>query len=151
MKGHVIEEEEQTFSIPLPELKIPKEDDPSAVGPKLYVRDDGTVDWDGALQDRAALRNFGTAVWARINGQNPELVQEDDALDTANHVQHAPTPVTAKIEETEAIRREKSYLDVLKRELGDMEAEHTELLNSGMMIIIVYCSFPHGAVVSYMS
>ena len=26
--------------------------------PFLYVRDDGTVDWDGALQDRSALKKI---------------------------------------------------------------------------------------------
>ena len=31
-------------------------------GPKLYIRDDGTVDWEGALQDRAALKKFGGSV-----------------------------------------------------------------------------------------
>ena len=75
--NEVSEEKTSTFSIPIPEIILPKEeDDPSAVGPKLYVRDDGTVDWDGALQDRSALQNFGTAVWARINGLNPEFVDE---------------------------------------------------------------------------
>ena len=47
-------------------------------GPQLYVRDDGTVDWEGALQDRAALRKFGGAVWARINGQTPDDLGDDD-------------------------------------------------------------------------
>lgn len=126
------EEESKSFSIPIPEITLPKEeDDPSAVGPKLYVRDDGTVDWDGALQDRSALQNFGTAVWARINGQNPELVDEEALVE--NNDAHAPSPVTVKIEETEEIRRERDALDALKLELSEMEVEHTALLNSGTL------------------
>lgn len=132
IKGHAMEvtEEQTTFSIPIPEITLPKEDDPSAVGPKLYVRDDGTVDWDGALQDRSALQNFGTAVWARINGQNPEFVNENDSEVSAVE-DHSPKPVTVKIEETDAIREEKAALNALKLELDEMEVAHTALLNSG--------------------
>jgi hypothetical protein len=36
------------------------------------------VDWDGALQgDKAVLRIFGTAVWPRISGREPELSMRD--------------------------------------------------------------------------
>ena len=58
----------------------------SSAGPKLYVRDDGTVDWEGALQDRAALRKFGGAVWARINGQTPDEIGDD--IDENKNLQH---------------------------------------------------------------
>jgi hypothetical protein len=132
MKSHVATEEvgEQKFSIPLPELKIPKEDNNTqGAGPKLYVRDDGTVDWDGALQDKDALRNFGTAVWARINGQNPEFVSEDDLQ--VEEVHGSPKPVTVKIDETDEIKREKALLDLREAELRDLEIKHTALLNSG--------------------
>jgi len=124
----VTEEKPTGFSIPIPEITFPKEeDDPLAVGPKLYVRDDGTVDWDGALQDRSALQNFGTAVWARINGQNPEFVDESVVVVE----DHAPKAVTVKIEETDAIREERAALNVLQLEYGEMEVAHTALLNSG--------------------
>ncbi len=135
MKSHVGEEsEEQTgFSIPIPEITLPREDEnPKSVGPKLYVRDDGTVDWDGALQDRSALQNFGTAVWARINGQNPEFLSEDE--DAAVKEEHGPKAVTVKIEETDDIRAQRAALDSLKVEYDEMEQEHTALLNSGVCI-----------------
>jgi hypothetical protein len=139
IKGHAAAEEveQQTFSIPLPELKIPKEDDDTqGAGPKLYVRDDGTVDWDGALQDKDALRNFGTAVWARINGQNPEFGLEDNlqAVEEQGLAQHggsSPKPVTVKIEETDEIKRDKALLDLRRAELRDLEVKHFALLNSG--------------------
>lgn len=105
--------------------------------PSLYVREDGTVDWDGALQDREALKKFGSAVWSRINGQDPTNDEEND--DGENVVSsgggefaHAPTKaVTAKIEETVAIREKREQLDMLMNKLQTMEMEHTKLLNSG--------------------
>lgn len=135
IKNHVWEEpEEQTgFSIPIPEITLPKEEENAkSVGPKLYVRDDGTVDWDGALQDRSALQNFGTAVWARINGQNPEFLSEDE--DVAVKEEHGPKAVTVKIEETDDIRAQRAALKALEVEYGEMEQEHTALLNSGVYL-----------------
>ncbi|CAM9276618.1 unnamed protein product [Ascophyllum nodosum] len=37
----------------------------------LFVRDDGTVDWDGAIQSGREVARFGQELWDRINGQNP--------------------------------------------------------------------------------
>lgn len=137
--GEVVEEQ-SGFSIPIPEITLPKEeDDPKAVGPKLYVRDDGTVDWDGALQDRSALQNFGTAVWARINGQNPESLAEGE--DMAVEQVHSTKAVTVKIEETDDIRAERAALDALKVEYTKMEGEHTALLNSGMHHVVRCCCY----------
>jgi hypothetical protein len=140
MKTHAAqdEDEDQPFGIrlpDLPEIQIPKEEDSSSKrgGPKLYVRDDGTVDWDGALQDRAALQQFGTAVWARINGRDPSSVTEDSVEQTKQQQQTgAPEKeVTVKIEETEEIRRQRSRLEKLKDELKEMEVQHTALLKTG--------------------
>lgn len=145
------ETEESTtkaFSIPIPEITLPKEeDDPSAVGPKLYVRDDGTVDWDGALQDRSALQNFGTAVWARINGQNPEFEESGEEEEA---VQDQPKPVTVKIEETDAIRKERDALNALQLELDEMEVAHTALLNSGMSSLPTEVPCHDAALVSHL-
>ena len=98
----------------------------------LYVREDGTVDWEGALQDRAALKNFGTSVWARINGQDPEMVDEDNVEDTAVVESHGEKKVTAKIIETNAIREKKKKLDDLKAELKELTTQNTALLNSAV-------------------
>jgi hypothetical protein len=124
-----------SFSISLPDLRveIPREaDDPNAVGPKLYVRDDGTVDWDGALQDQAALRLFGGAVWARINGRTPEQVEEAEGDDgtAAASVGHAPARVTARVIETPQIKEARQELSTLSSSLDGMQSEHTALLNS---------------------
>jgi hypothetical protein len=98
--------------------------------PNLYVREDGTVDWEGALQDRSALKLFGTSVWARINGQDPASVDEDNLADPSDG--HGEKKVTAKIVETEAIRIEKDLLFKTKQELSAMEAAHLSLLESGL-------------------
>lgn len=101
----------------------------------LYVRDDGTVDWDGALQDRAALKQFGTAVWSRINGQDPESVDEDNMDEqgiASGGAAASHEAVTVKIQETEAIRMEKNRLDELMAEYKNMQKNHTALLNSAI-------------------
>ena len=104
-------------------------------GPELYVRDDGTIDWDGALQDRAAVKQFGISVWARINGQDPESVDEDSIQNGQTAEAHGnQNKVTAKIVETDAIREKKENLDILKEELNKMEKEHTALLNSAVSV-----------------
>lgn len=124
----------------LPEISIPKEgkEVKQAAGPKLYVRDDGTVDWEGALQDKQALRKFGGAVWARINGQTPGDVSDDDDDDDENsksmaHQQHTKPAVTAKIEETPEIRETREQLKKLQDDLKELEKSHTALLNSGKL------------------
>ena len=102
-------------------------------GPMLYVRDDGTVDWEGALQDRAALRKFGGAVWARINGQTPDDLGEKDEDDSIGGSVHDSKPaVTAKIEDTPAIQEARKELVSLKDELKEKEKAHTALVESGM-------------------
>jgi len=113
----------------------------ASIGPKLYVRDDGTVDWEGALQDRAALSKFGGAVWARINGQTP--VEPDEGLNnnfgdetTSKEGEHVGSSeskpaVTAKIEDTPAIQEARERLMRLEGELKDMEKAHTALVASG--------------------
>jgi hypothetical protein len=128
------------FSIQIPELNIPKDEESAqASGPKLYVRDDGTVDWDGALQDRAALKQFGSAVWARINGQTPTALDETESeeegkVSGASAGGHAEKPaVTAKIEDTPAISEARDKLNRLSEGLKEKQSAHTALLSSGTL------------------
>jgi len=104
--------------------------------PFIYVREDGTVDWDGALQDRAALKKIGTAVWARINGEDPETVDENSLTDESEHSSlggsHGKEPVTAKIMETDAIREKKARLDILRSQFNQMDVDHMALLSSAV-------------------
>ena len=127
------EEDSLPFKINLPSLQIQKEENVTdSAGPKLYVRDDGTVDWDGALQDRAALQMFGTAVWARINGRDPSSVSEDEEGDQgAGGHQGTEKAVTAKIEDTPQIVEARKILREMEGELMAMEREHTKLLRTG--------------------
>ena len=109
-----------------------------ASGPKLYVRDDGTVDWEGALQDRAALRKFGGAVWARINGQTPDDLGEEtndpskgDGETVEGDAHQSKPAVTAKIEDTPSIQDARKELNRLEDELKEKEKAHTALVESG--------------------
>lgn len=135
---------EDLFSISLPEIDMSEfkkdsrndKEGSGSIGPKLYVRDDGTVDWDGALQDQAALRKFGTAVWARINGRDPESVDvdgEEDA-DGKGGTGHGVVKkaVTAKIAETAEIVSERQRLESLEKDLAKAESSHTALLASSL-------------------
>ena len=119
-------QESSSFSLQIPNMpEFPiREKKTNETGPKLYVRDDGTVDWDGALQDQAAIKEFGTAVWARINGRDPDSV--DDT--TSGHV--GSKVVTAKIEETPEIREARERLKELSDTLAKMESNHTALISS---------------------
>jgi len=124
------DEDSVRFELSLPELRveIPREvDELNASGPKLYVRDDGTVDWDGALQDQAALRNFGSAVWARINGREPDSISGNE---TSTH--EKKPAVVAQIAETKEIQQAREKKVHLEAELAKLEVKHTALLNSAI-------------------
>ena len=109
----------------------------STSDPNLYVRDDGTIDWDGALQDREALKKFGSAVWSRINGQDPE----NNAGEGEGEFHSQKKVVTAKIAETDAIRKKRDQLEREKLELQRLEIEHTKLLNSGKFCVVQPISY----------
>lgn len=122
----------------LPRMEIPKEEVEDALSPKLYVRDDGTVDWDGALTTGAALRQFGTAVWARINGRDADAVHENgetsiNGTEKGGHDNSSPSKaVTVKIVETQQIIDARKQLEILNSQLVQMEKEHYKLLNSAI-------------------
>ncbi len=111
---------------------IEEEQDKYRVRPTLYVRDDGTIDWDGALQDREALKKFGTSVWARINGQEVDDIDEDSIGEGNSRGGHGEKKVTVKIVETKEIKEKKAKLEMLQDELGVVEKSHTALLNSAV-------------------
>jgi len=120
---------EDPFSISLPKIdvEISKGESTDDSGVKLYLREDGTVDWDGALQDKTAIKNFGTAVWARINGRDADELSNETETDG-----HSSKLVTAKIDETDSIRKEKEKLNELEDFLKSMEKENDALLNSAI-------------------
>mmetsp|Transcript_46934 Transcript_46934/g.69458 ORF Transcript_46934/g.69458 Transcript_46934/m.69458 type:complete len:697 (+) Transcript_46934:227-2317(+) len=100
--------------------------------PTLYVRDDGTVDWEGALQDREAVKLFGAEVWSRINGLDPESIDAEEGGEEVKAETGQAKAVTAKIVETPEIREKKEAMDQLTEELKQMEKDHTKLLESGI-------------------
>ena len=127
------------------ETKVPSDDKKSGskgIDPLLYIRDDGTIDWDGALQEGEALKKFGVSVWARINGQDPESIDEE-TVQKAETGQ--ATKVTAKIEDTEEIREKRDRLQELETELAEMTKSHDGLLNSAVSVSSPTASFNLGA------
>lgn len=143
IQGKSTEKESEPFlQLPeLPRMEIPKEDDTQAsAGPKLYVRGDGTVDWDGALQDQAALRKFGLAVWQRINGRDWGGFGDDSEIssNTENGATtadtHKPTSVTAKVTETPEIENARKELERLQDYLQRKDKEHYRLLDSAISL-----------------
>mmetsp|Transcript_15503 Transcript_15503/g.17883 ORF Transcript_15503/g.17883 Transcript_15503/m.17883 type:complete len:627 (+) Transcript_15503:206-2086(+) len=133
-KGGDVAEDPFSISLPKINVEISKGANTDGSGPKLYVRDDGTVDWDGALQDKTAIKNFGTAVWARINGRDPVELSDETEIDGQNSDGRKDDrkQVTAKIDETDSIRKEKEKLNELEGSLKNMEKENDVLLNSAI-------------------
>lgn len=134
-----------------PELRVPKEDDDTYddsshgsdtslnrrkdLKPKLYVRDDGTVDWDGTLQDQAALRDFGAAVWERINGRSPDQGSDSSNSSSSNSQHHVrASPPTVKIKDTLAIQQARQRLEAFKKEAYWAEQRHKALLNEAVVV-----------------
>lgn len=104
--------------------------------PGIYVRGDGTIDWDGALQDKAALKKFGKSVWARINGQDPDSAIDNDSSSSSSmpeeKEEERKAAVTAKIKDTPEIQNARLLLTDLKDSLKEAETSHTALLNSAL-------------------
>eukprot|EP00752_Nemacystus_decipiens_P004120 g3769.t1 len=61
--GGILGDMKEGINVNLKDVKVPEFD--------LFVRDDGTVDWDGAIQSGREVARFGQELWDRINGQNP--------------------------------------------------------------------------------
>ncbi|CAM9176810.1 unnamed protein product [Scytosiphon promiscuus] len=100
-------------------IKVPEFD--------LFVRDDGTVDWDGAIQSGREVARFGQELWDRINGQNPE---EDGALGGAGShgggektVKEIPEDCAVMLELRSIGAELESRQEQLQRELDALKAE----------------------------
>uniref|UniRef100_A0A7S1NU99 Letm1 RBD domain-containing protein n=1 Tax=Eutreptiella gymnastica TaxID=73025 RepID=A0A7S1NU99_9EUGL len=52
--------------------KKDKKDKDKPLRLELFVRDDGTVDWDGAMESGKELAVFGQEVWDRLNGRTED-------------------------------------------------------------------------------
>ena len=94
--------------------------------PTVYLRDDGTVDWDGALEAREAAKKFGVAVWSRINGRDP-----NDGGD-GGEVVGEKKAVVARVQETETLTTMREGLERGEVEVSDLEKEYNRVLNKGV-------------------
>ena len=80
----------------------------------LYVRQDGSVDWEGALQGAKAATAFSVDLWKRINGVADEGETADDEAQGSDGVEATgdgappPPPLVAESSRT---RRERSLLE----------------------------------------
>eukprot|EP00520_Triparma_pacifica_P001023 CAMPEP_0118666348 /NCGR_PEP_ID=MMETSP0785-20121206/19162_1 /TAXON_ID=91992 /ORGANISM="Bolidomonas pacifica, Strain CCMP 1866" /LENGTH=530 /DNA_ID=CAMNT_0006560643 /DNA_START=181 /DNA_END=1769 /DNA_ORIENTATION=+ len=103
-------------------VEVPEELE-EVLDPAVYLRDDGTVDWDGALQGGEAVKKFGVGVWSRINGRDPGEPEEGEA-----HKEGA----VVKITETPELKEQRTKLEELRTEVAQLEKEYNALLNKGV-------------------
>lgn len=66
-------------------------------GLRLLLREDGTVDWDGAIESSREVAKFGKELWVRLNGRDVENTQ----LEVFGHAQPS-VPVTNEIEKMQS-------------------------------------------------
>lgn len=125
------------FEVPeIPELSVVMSNVSPSMGPKLYVRDDGTVDWEGALHNKKALAKFGRTLWARINGQTPDDWTTNSPISpyigTHNATDTFELAVTAEIQDTQAIVNAREVLNKLQMALQNQTKAHRELLHKSI-------------------
>ncbi|CAN0508477.1 unnamed protein product, partial [Ectocarpus sp. 12 AP-2014] len=117
--GGILGEMTEGINVNLKEVKVPEFN--------LFVRDDGTVDWDGAIQSGREVARFGQELWDRINGQNPD---EEGGL-AAGGSHGGGDKNTKKIPEDSAVMLELRAIgeelegrqEQLQRELDALKAE----------------------------
>jgi len=101
-------------------VEVPEELE-DVLDPAVYLRDDGTVDWDGALQGGEAVKKFGVGVWSRINGRDPGTEEEE-----------RKEGAVVKITETPELKKMREGLEELKGTVLLLEKEYNILLNKGV-------------------
>lgn len=84
---------------------------------KLVVREDGTVDWDGALASSKEVARFGSELWERINGK-------DEGLPTISELFGQ---MQSKLIETEEISRLREIATITQEELNEIKFECYQL------------------------
>jgi hypothetical protein len=84
--------------------------DSSAKGLPILVREDGTVDWDGAWQSRKEVAKFGAELWERVNGKDEGIPSLSELLGQ----------IQAPELETLSIIALKEKLERVKSVLGDV-------------------------------
>ncbi|GMH50793.1 hypothetical protein TL16_g00870 [Triparma laevis f. inornata] len=96
---------------------------PEELDPTVYLREDGTVDWDGALQGGEAAKKFGAAVWSRINGRDPNELEGEEKKEKG---------AVVKIKETEELKNMREDLDIMSNDIKELDRSYNRLLNSGV-------------------
>ena len=101
--------------------------------PTVYLRSDGTVDWDGALEAREAAKKFGVAVWSRINGRDPNEPDGADPRDgTGQGGAVEKKAVVARVKETKELAAMRQGLERGEVEVAELEKEYNSVLNRGV-------------------
>eukprot|EP00668_Euglena_longa_P017204 GGOE01021567.1.p1 GENE.GGOE01021567.1~~GGOE01021567.1.p1 ORF type:complete len:640 (-),score=149.32 GGOE01021567.1:278-2023(-) len=81
---------------------------------QLFVREDGTVDWDGAIERGRELAVFGKEVWARLNGRATE-----EGHHTGAPSPRSPMATLSSIDERESIRGLRGKVEALEASLAE--------------------------------
>eukprot|EP00667_Euglena_gracilis_P004408 EG_transcript_4428 len=84
---------------------------------ELFVREDGTVDWDGTIERGRELAVFGKEVWDRLNGRATEEAEGAPSPSPRN-----PVATLSAIDEHESILALKAKVEALETSLAEAHA-----------------------------
>ena len=98
-----------------------------SLDPAVYLRSDGSVDWEGVLDGSEVAKKFGVDVWARINGREPN---EDSSSSSADNG-HKPA-AKASIRETPAMKELQEAAEAAEVDVKRLEKEYNDLLAAGV-------------------
>lgn len=100
---------------------------------KVFVREDGTVDWDGAIASGREVAKFGTELWERLNGKD-----ETEGLPSIGELLNpvpVAEPVTDEILRLKAIVKDaKQVLDATMKTRDDLKAKLRQARKEGNAI-----------------
>ena len=95
---------------------------------RVVVREDGTVDWDGALSTGKQAAKLGTELWIRLNGK-----EEEDALPSLQEIFGQVTAKITKEDASPGVASRKAAVALQEEEVAKAE-EKSEVLRSQLRL-----------------
>jgi hypothetical protein len=104
----------------------------------VFVREDGTVDWDGAIQSGKDLAKYSGELLGRLQGKSPESDEEEVVVEGKGEMEgHGEASVNpraslAAIDATPAIAKLFDIVADLEKQLGAAETERNRSVQPGI-------------------